>query len=90
MQIPEGYILISKVEYEQLLKKNEQLHKQIALLIDRVKDLEGMLHKDSHNSHKPPSSDVFRKHIKNSRIKGKRPQGCMVDLISVKNVNLIL
>jgi len=68
MQNKEEYILISKFEYE-------QLHKQIELLMARVKELEGMLHKDSHNSHKPPSSDIFRKPIKNSRIKGKHPQG---------------
>ena len=54
MQIPEGYILISKVEYEQMLG-------QIEMLMARVKELERMLHKDSHNSHKPPGSNEFRK-----------------------------
>src|SRR4030067_1084021 len=81
MQIPEGYVLISKVEYEQLLKDNEQLrkqvellNKQVELLIARVKELEGMLHKDSHNSHKPPGSNELKK-IKNNRIKGEHSQG---------------
>lgn len=67
MQIPEGYLLISKVEYE-------QMRKQIAMLMARVKELEGMLHKDSHNSHKPPGSNEFKK-IKNNRIKGEHSQG---------------
>jgi hypothetical protein len=74
MQIPEGYILITKVEYEQLRKDNEQLHKQVELLMARVKELEGMLHKDSHNSHKPPGSDEF-KNIKTRRIKGAPAPG---------------
>ena len=38
MHITKGYILISKVEYEQLLKDNEHLHKQIELLMVRVKE----------------------------------------------------
>lgn len=67
MEIPEGYILISKIEYEKMCK-------QIELLMARVKELEGMLHKDSHNSHKPPSSNEFKK-IKNNRIKGEHSQG---------------
>jgi len=54
MQIPEGYILITKVEYGQLRKDNEQLHKQVELLMARLKELEGILHKDSHNSRLPP------------------------------------
>jgi transposase len=66
--VPEGYILITKVDYEQLLNRIE---KQEA----RIKELEGMLHKDSHNSHKPPSSDAFKKPIKNNRVKGERTQG---------------
>mgnify|MGYP001584512279 CR=1 FL=1 len=67
MEIPDGYILISKIEYEQMCK-------QIELLMARVKELEGMLHKDSHNSHKPPGSNEFKK-IKNNRMKGEHSQG---------------
>ena len=70
MQISDGYILISKVEYEQLHKEIEQLRKTVEIQVARVKELEGMLHKDSHNSHKPPSSNEFKK-IKNNRIKGE-------------------
>jgi hypothetical protein len=80
--VPVGYILIKQVEYEQLLKDHEQLcrenaelRKTVEMLVFRVKELEGMLHKDSRNSHKPPGSDAFRKPIKNSRVKGERPQG---------------
>jgi len=75
MQIPEDYILITRVEYEQLHKEIERLGKQVELLMCRVKELEGMLHKDSHNSHKPPGSDEFKKPIKNSRLKGEHKQG---------------
>ncbi|MFH1319551.1 MAG: transposase, partial [Bacteroidota bacterium] len=89
MQVPKGYILLSKVEYEELQKNNKQLHhenerlnkqvkllsKQVELLMARVKELEGMLHKDSSNSHKPPSSDGYKKVIKNNRLKGERAQG---------------
>lgn len=82
MQIPEGYILITKVEYEQLHKEieqlrheNEQLRKLVESLMVRIKELDGMLRKDSHNSHKPPCSDAFKKPIKNNRIKGEHSQG---------------
>jgi len=71
MQIPEGYILITKVEYEQFLLQKEQ----IKALMARVTELEGMLHKDSHNSHKPPSSDGYKKRIKNNRVKSGRKVG---------------
>jgi len=67
MQVPEGYILISKVEYE-------QLRKQVTLLTERIKALEAMLHKNSHNSHKPPSSDGYKKQ-KNNREKSGRKVG---------------
>ena len=65
MQIPEGYILITKVEYEQFLKQKEQ----IELLMARVKELESLLLKTSKNSHNPPGSDGLRSP---SRITGKR------------------
>lgn len=68
MQVPEGYILITKIEYE-------QLRKQVELLIARVKELEGMLHKNSSNSSKPPSSDWYKKSIKNRRQKSHKKAG---------------
>lgn len=68
MQIPEGFILISKKVYEQLL---DRLAKQDA----RIKELEVMLNKDSHNSHKPPSSDGYKKKIQNNRKTSERKAG---------------
>lgn len=40
MQVPEGYILIPKVDYEQLLNR-------LAMMESRIKELEGKLHKNS-------------------------------------------
>ena len=42
---------------EQLLAKQAELVQQVQTLSARVQELEGRLNKDSHNSHKPPSSD---------------------------------
>lgn len=68
MQVPEGYVLISKIEYEQLLTR-------LSMLELRIKELEGMLNKNSHNSHKPPSSDGYKKKIQNNREKSNRKVG---------------
>lgn len=49
---------------------------QVQALTARVSTLEGMLHKDSHNSSKPPSSDGFGKKTKSLReASGKKPGG---------------
>ena len=61
MEIPEGYILIKKADYESLLQ--------------RIADLEARLNKTSVNSHKPPSSDGYKKALKNNREKSTRKQG---------------
>jgi transposase len=42
---------------EQLLATQTRLEQQVSGLTARVAELEARLHKDSHNSHKPPSSD---------------------------------
>lgn len=68
MQVPEGYILISKVEYGELLNR-------LSMMEARIKELEGMLNKDSSNSHKPPSSDGYKKKIQNNREKSDRNVG---------------
>jgi len=68
MQIPEGYLLISKVEYAQLLNR-------LSMMEARIKELEGMLNKDSRNSHKPPSSDGYKKPVQNNREKSGRKIG---------------
>jgi transposase len=67
MELPEGYILIKQSDYQALLDT-------IFNLTQRVKELEGQLHKDSHNSHIPPSKSIH-KVIKNSREQTGRKQG---------------
>lgn len=67
MQVPEGYILISKSDYEQLLNRLAMLEALVKKQGARIKELEAMLNKDSHNSHKPPGSDGYKKKIKNNR-----------------------
>ncbi len=42
---------------EQLQATQAELRQQVQLLTARVAELEARLNKDSHNSHKPPSSD---------------------------------
>jgi transposase len=49
----------------------EQQREQIAVLLERVRELEGRLAKDSHNSSKPPSSDGLARKTKRLR----RPSG---------------
>jgi transposase len=41
----------------------------------RLNELEGQIHKNSHNSHKPPSSDGFKKTPVNHREKSNRKSG---------------
>jgi transposase len=68
LQVPEGYILIKIEEYENLLHT-------IQKLTARIEELESQLRKNSSNSHKPPSTEPFKKPIKNNRVKGMRKQG---------------
>ena len=49
----------------------ERLHR----LESEVKELQGQLRKDSHNSSKPPSSDGFGKRTRSLRQKSERPSG---------------
>jgi transposase len=67
-QVPDGYILIKKEDYEYLLRT-------INNLTSRIEELEAQSKKNSQNSHKPPSTDAFNKSIKNNREKGKNKQG---------------
>jgi transposase len=82
MQIPEGYILIKETEYLGLLERLECQNKQIEeltrmnlLLTKRIEELEGRLNQNSNNSSKPPSSDGFKKPVKNNREKSDRKPG---------------
>ena len=56
-----------------------QQREQIARLVERVRDLEARLAKDSHNSGKPPSSDGFKRQLPRTRSlrrkTGKKPGG---------------
>jgi transposase len=65
-------------ELAQLRAQNAEQAKQIAELLQRIRDLEARLGKDSHNSSKPPSSDPpFKKPPPRSRRErsGKKPGG---------------
>ena len=67
MKKQEVYISIKKEEFEQILSSLEFLRQ-------RVEDLELQLSKTSKNSSKPPSSDGYKKEVKNNRVKsGLKP-----------------
>ena len=68
VDLPEGYIIVKKTDYEFLLAK-------VMELTLRVQELESRLSKNSSNSHKPPSSDRYKKVIKNNREKTDKKQG---------------
>ena len=68
MQLPKGYVIIRE---EELLLMQEQM----IFMAERIKELERQKNKDSSNSHKPPSSDSFRKPIQNNREKSNKKQG---------------
>ena len=52
-----------------------QLLERLQSLEREVKELQGRLSKDSHNSSKPPSSDGFGKRTKSLRRKSEKPSG---------------
>jgi transposase len=63
---------------ERLLARQAVLEQQVETLTARVQALEARLNKDSHNSHKPPSSDGLAKlppRRSRRRHSGKRPGG---------------
>src|SRR5436305_9390294 len=53
----------------------QQMQAQIATLTQQVKDLQGRLAKDSHNSSLPPSSDRFVRQPKSLRKKSEKKTG---------------
>lgn len=53
----------------------ELLGQRIKQLEAEVKELQRRVNQDSHNSHKPPSSDGLRKKSRSPREKGQRPSG---------------
>jgi transposase len=63
-------------EIAALKAENASQREQIAALLERVRELEGRLAKDSHNSGKPPSSDGLGRKTRSLRKKsGKKPGG---------------
>src|SRR5579864_9469258 len=62
-----------------LKAENAQQREQITTLLERVRDLEARLAKDSHNSGKPPSSDGLKRQLPRTRSlrrkTGKQPGG---------------
>jgi transposase len=75
MESKEDYITIRRSEYEFLVNTIKELQQEVVILRERVKEMEGQLSRNSNNSHKPPSSDGYRKGIKNSREKSGKQQG---------------
>ena len=66
-------------EIAALKAENAQQREQIATLLERVRNLEARLAKDSHNSGKPPSSDGLKRQPPRTRslrrTTGKKPGG---------------
>ena len=59
----------------ELEAENAQQREEIAALLAHVQDLEARLAKDSHNSHKPPTSDGLQRRPRSQRQKSGRPSG---------------
>ena len=70
MDLPEGYILIKKSGYEDILVRLLNLEQENA-------DLKRRLNLNSGNSHKPPSTEGYSKKpvVKNNRVRGDKKRG---------------
>ena len=58
-----------------LREENRALKEENRVLAEEVQRLKSRINTDSHNSHKPPSSDGFQKKPRSLRIPGQRPAG---------------
>lgn len=63
MQVPQGYVLIKKEEYQYLLDTIKEQSKRIEELEFRIKILESQLSKNSRNSSIPPSKEKIRVYV---------------------------
>jgi transposase len=67
-QVPEGYVLVPKEQWEAVLK-------ELAELRAEVKELRARLNQNSNNSSKPPSSDGFKRNRSLRTKSGKKSGG---------------
>jgi transposase len=64
------------VELEEMLRRQEKaFQEQLEQAKSQIEDLKGRLGKDSHNSHKPPSSDGLGRRSHSKRKPGERKSG---------------
>ena len=73
MKTPEGFVPLAD-----FLSLREEFEKTKVLLIQalkKIEELEARLNKNSNNSSKPPSTDGYKKSVKNNREKSKRNPG---------------
>jgi transposase len=68
VEITATHVILSKEEFAALMRRIEQLERE-------VKELKAQLGKNSSNSSKPPSSDGYKKNIKNNRERSDKNQG---------------
>jgi transposase len=68
MEVTDSHVILTKEEFANLMNR-------LAWLENRVKELESQLGKNSSNSSKPPSSDGYKKQIKNNREKSDKKRG---------------
>lgn len=71
----EEFIELCRSNPEKAVEILESLANTVALLEERIKRLEEQLKQDSHNSHKPPSSDGLKRTTKSVRSKSGRSPG---------------
>jgi len=75
MQVPKGYILIREEEWLKTKQQVIDLQQMVYHLQELVEHLQKQINKNSTNSHKPPSSDAFRKPIQNNRVQSDKNPG---------------
>jgi transposase len=75
MQLPKGYVILPEADLLKMQQELMDLHLKQIELQKIIEDLTKMLHKNSSNSHKPPSTDTFKKPIHNNRQKSDKKPG---------------